>query len=192
MISISNTTTTYSVQNLASSSSIMGTNALRFTISENATSAPQDGALKITMSEFNTLDRSSVVPAAKNWSLPSILDWWPCSGFDPAPMYFAIFKGYLSISNVTQATPLPLFPQGFMTSCPNRSVSSFDFRPNSSLVNSVPLVSSNVVRGYYSSSTTETYTNGTQPAVIPFSQGIYTIAAGDEWGSLRLIYFVVS
>src|SRR5487761_362822 len=94
----------------------------------NATVMLPNESINITLRDFNTLTTYNSLVHSENWSLPSILDWWPCKEIS---MYYAIFQGYYIRSNITGAVPLPMFPPGYELSCPDWNFSSIQFRPAS-------------------------------------------------------------
>lgn len=158
----------------------------------NSTVMLPSDIINITMSDFNTLATYNDLVNSDSWSLPSILDWWPCSGLS---MYYGIFQGYDILSNITGAVPLPLFPPGYLLACPDLSFSSFQFHPASDIATvtggvEISLETSMVVAGYYST-TPQVLTNGSSYTILHFTQGAYTVVAGDEWGDLAVSHFEV-
>ena len=162
----------------------------------NSTVMLPNHSINITFSIFNTLTTYNNLLAADNWSLPSILDWWPCMGFSA---YHAIFQGYYIRSNISGAVPLPLFPPGYSLACPDLNFSSLQFRPGTNVATVIGGTldgrdgsqgGSFVVTGYYST-TPQVLTNGSSYTILHFKQGAYTVVAGDEWGDLAISNFEV-
>jgi hypothetical protein len=159
-------------------------------LSLNATVMLSGDHLNITSWEFNTLNSYNELNQSNNWALPSLLDWWPCQSYK----HFQIFQGYYTISNITGAIPLPEFPPGFGAECPYVGNTSYLLAPLSDLLvvggSSEPFTSSWILSGYYPT-ITQTLTNGSTYITLPFTQGEYTVAYGDEWGDIVTASFMV-
>lgn len=173
---------------------------LEFVLTLNSTMIRSGEAINVSMAVSNVLPKVNNVSTEKDWALPALLRWWPCTGISPAPMYFAMFQGYYTMANVSSATPLPFFPPGSAASCPaSRSPNYFLFEPSGDEVigfgGHFSMTTSESENGYYSTTEVASYepnaTQGTVPAFLSFSPGVYTIAAGDEWGDVVTLHLVV-
>ena len=177
----------------------------------------ESGALLVSMSLFNTLGKNNNLSATQNWPLPD-LSSGACSSYDQ-PFGIDVMYGYYTISNVTSASPLPLFTPSF---CPVYFPPAFFvFDPNSDYINtvSIPRTSIQLVTNSTVTLTRTSILEYTTPqgndqreiplsgycctvtrqenclcytyGLIPFEVGTYTIADGDEWGDLVLMHFIV-
>ena len=171
----------------------------------NSTHMQNGRAIGISISLRNVLPRPLNVTSESDWALPAFLHFFPC----PRPMSVAIFEGYYGTSNLSSASFLPLWPPREAISCPALFTGTyqieFPFANNSNQNVSVmygqstpyygPLQESVTENGYYSKTLqTPSGPNGSvdmQPVFVPFAPGIYTIAAGDEWGQVAILHFVV-
>jgi hypothetical protein len=153
----------------------------------DVTQAKSGEPIRITMNETNTLPQRVNMTSAKNWSLPH-LTLGGC-GTGNLPFGLEVLRGYYTQANVSSAVSLELFPPG-PYNCPAiMSIQYYSFRPLSDSFSfyptmhavQTPAIASVTVTGYYSS--------GTLHNLEP---GIYTIAMGDEWGQLELLYFFVT
>jgi len=194
-----NAQTPYRPRDLTSSASLTNPSTnLELMVSLNATSIRPVEAVNVTIREFNTLGRSNNVSRSSSWPLGSYGQSFgigPCGSLND-PMGIAVFRGYFVASNVSSAKSLDLYAiEPYF--CPViLPVTSYYFAPLSSSADiqgaCVPLgcltttVSASVnVSGFWESSNV---VGGTFHDLPP---GTYTVAAGDEWGSLLLLHFVV-
>jgi hypothetical protein len=168
--------------------SIQSQNGLQLQVSVNATDISPGEAFQIRISEYNMLASSNTVSAEKNWGVNGLALGF-CANIYVQPFGVAVCQGYYTAHNILQATPLKIFMPGV---CPNYIIliTGYVFLPHSIYADILPgstptagtLMSANVtVDGIY--------TNGTQSS--PLNPGVYTIVAGDEWGTLGLIYVTV-
>jgi predicted secreted protein len=105
------------------------------------------------------------------------------------PFGIAVLQGKYTSSNVSQGTPLRIFP---LVPCPMivRLITAYIFQPMSDNATvlpgtgEVPMATEIPVGG--------TYNGGQQKGSLPFTPGAYTVVAGDEWGDLAFAYFVVA
>jgi len=176
----------------------------------------ESGAILVLISLFNTLPTVNNITAAKNWAL-SDLSAGMCSNFNQ-PYGIEIMQGYYTKSNVTSATPLPLFQAAY---CPVYFPPAFFlFDPQSFYVNTIAFPKTSVSTTISSPGLANesgphitplgdaereiplvgyccTELLGTQNCTcitygqIPFAVGTYTVAGGDEWGDLVLLHFTV-
>jgi YVTN family beta-propeller protein len=171
---------------------------LELSLSINSTTIETGQPINISLNLQNTFPRTNNVSAEWNWAFPSLRNFsysiLPCPRWDT----FRIFNGYYSQSNVSSATPLYLWPtsEGYPP-CPFWNFSNYLFQPSSNMMN----VSNTFPSNYHVSfSTAEShslsgyYLPGSNkfPPATPFPVGVYTIAAGDEWGQLMMLHFNVT
>lgn len=183
-----------SMNTIASSTNT--SDGLELKLSLNATSVRSGDAVNISLAEYNTLAVVNNVTASSDWPILGLTDG--ACGTLNNPIGFEVFYGYYTDSNISSATPLELYPPG-LRSCPMilSGIDSYVFQPGSSeadvygscspgLCFAKEISSGGVVRGYWGSGF---LTGSTYQAL---SLGVYSVAAGDEWGSLTILYFVVS
>jgi hypothetical protein len=139
------------------------------------------------------------VPVSDNWSY-SNLGLGPCDngpgGFG-YPYGIAIFQGNYTPLNLSTATPLSLYDYSVIVPCPGPMPSTaYDFKPLSDIAIVLSSASSfpNSTFAINIEFTEAGYWTGVSPGVTKhdFAPGVYTIVAGDEWGSLVVLHFTVS
>jgi len=191
-------TTTSSAFEASTTNSTLG---LELILSLNATEIQTGQAITVTTSVSNILQRVNNVSGASRWALPALANWsysaFPC----PNWYNFLVFSGYYSIANISSAGGgLHLFPPGVVLPCPYRNFSSFVFEPSSDnvAVGNPPNPSgtfstqeNSTIVGYYTTAQGYVTSNRILPPP-PFPRGAYTIVAGDEWGQIALLHFVVT
>lgn len=178
---------------------------LRLTVSVNSSVTATNQTVAIGVYISNLLTRSNNITASDNWaySFPPalcgktfgpLIDW--------SPYNLALYSGFYTLDNVSEGTPIPIYyqvPANYTGSffCPLISVgiASFDFYPSSGTaivnrqVNQTPAevdtVGATLTLGAGTTSNAWGYP-------VTFSPGVYTVLAGDEWGQLAIIHFVVS
>ena len=167
---------------------------LELSLSLNATSIRPGQSVNVSLGEWNQLAQLNNVTAESDWALRG-LSLGPCGTIN-YPMGIALFSGHYTASNISSATPLQLDAPG-VYSCPMiMSVHDYSFHPLSSTADvygsctpgycfTMKVASTNSVSGYWS--------GGSSPdgGFRALPQGAYTVAAGDEWGSLALLHFTV-
>ncbi len=182
---------------------------LEFALSINSTEMRPGEVLNITDSISNIFPKVNDVSGASNWALHTLQIFssepFPCPSYDS----FQIFQGFYTSGNISFAKPLELYPPGLgLPSCPLLQRPYFLFQPSSNLASVflAPQPNFNItfrmggpsyIRGNYSTGLCVNISSIGQVPVppsstTPFSSGVYTIAAGDEWGQLAILYFVVT
>ncbi|MGA2874978.1 MAG: hypothetical protein ABSE82_05475 [Nitrososphaerales archaeon] len=180
---VTSATITAAQQNQTQSSS-----GLELRLSVNATSITSGQSILIVVSEYNTLMTPNNISVAHIWSVNG-LTLGSCPTEFVQPFGVAVFQGLYSTLNVSQASPLGIFP---ITACPEyvRLVTGYIFQPQSvvaavlpggSLTNGTPMVANLTV--------SREYGTPTQSQVL--SPGVYTVVVGDEWGALLILHFTV-
>jgi rhodanese-related sulfurtransferase len=162
---------------------------LQLRVSVNTTSLNSGEALQISVSEYNILATTNEVSSGKKWGVDG-LTLGACPNVYVQPFGVAVFHGHYTAQNILQATPLDIFAP---VACPNyiRSITGYIFLPNSInatvipaacyLTPATPMSAIITVNGVY--------TQGNQ--LNPLDPGVYTIVAGDEWGTLDFLYVSV-
>jgi hypothetical protein len=161
--------------------------------------------------EFNTLNRSNNVTANSRWPV-STRDLGYLCGAGVLATGFIVLQGNYGIDNFTNGSPLGLTILDETMGCPNFPPAPyFNFRPLSSLVNTLPhandpalvgvrnetLSESSTITGYWTGRTGDySPAEGRYDLSSPltfnlFPQGTYTVVAVDEWGKVALLQFAV-
>ena len=164
---------------------VESSNGLQLQVSVNTTSLTPGEALQISVSEYNTLSTTNDVSAGKNWGVDG-LTLGACPNLYVQPFGVAIFQGRYTAQNISHATSLNIFG---MVACPMyiRLITGYVFLPNST--NAVVMPGGDLTAGTPMSANTAVngiYTQGTQLHLLV--SGVYTIVAGDEWGTLDFLY----
>ena len=166
------------------------TNGLSFTLFLNSTNLMQGQAINITA--YVTNDRSTFnnltwAGPGGSWSEGWFIGWGmidSCNSFANAQ----VFQGYYTQSNISSLQPgveLQLAkPLTFPLGCPfipGAWYTYFPFQPHESKIG-------------YQYSTQGDYGKANQSSSILqlFDPGVYTVAAGDEWGQMVILHFVVN
>ncbi len=146
----------------------------------------QGQALVISVDSYNPTNVPLNVSAARAWALQGLrADSCYSSVY---PFGVALFQGIYGAANATQGTPLQIFPN---VPCPLliRLVTGYYFSPESSNATILPGTGS-AISVSVKLTLTGTYPGqGTSPTSFP--AGIYTVVAGDEWGTLVFLHFRV-
>lgn len=172
-----------------------GTNTpqgLQLQLSVNASSsggANGNATIQIRVDEYNTLASANNVSAATRWALNG-LSLSSC-GKEAYPFGVALYRGLYAAGNVSAATPLQIYP---ITACPMyiRLVTAYLFQPASDLAVILPSGPNSPATPMLANVTATTvYASGATLSSSPLGPGTYTVAAGDEWGSVVVIHFTV-
>jgi hypothetical protein len=168
---------------------VQSVNGLRLQVTVNAATLTPGEPLQINISEYNTLSTNNNVAAATNWGVHG-LTIGACPNINALPFGVAVFQGHYDARNISQGIPLALFGA---VPCPQliRLITGYDFLPDSSnaaimpggdLASPTPMSATETVKG--------TYAKGIQ--LTPLTSGMYTVVAGDEWGTLAFLYINVN
>jgi len=187
MTGCAQTTTETTIATLTTTTAQSG-NGLQLQVSLNAATLTPGEPLQINVSEYNTLPTNNNVAAATNWGVNG-LTIGACPNINLLPFGVAVFRGHYDAGNISQGTPLPLFAA--VPCVPLiRLITGYDFLPDSSTAAIMPggdlqsptlMSATETVKG--------TYSQGIQ--LTPLTSGIYTVVAGDEWGTLEFLYINV-
>ena len=167
--------------------------SLQLRLSLNATIVAPGQSFAITVSEFNTLTTTNNVTAANSWALDG-LELGPCGhsyGPTQGPLGVEVFAGHYTATNISQAQPLAIFP--FPVGCPQfvRLITGFYFQPLSDAAYWLPSFGGNGTSVAGSVTVGSVYAAGAATGA-PLIPGMYTVAGGDEWGNLLLLYVQVT
>jgi hypothetical protein len=165
--------------------SAVALSGLNLTLRISNTEIPAGGSITINVTESNTLTKPLNISAGRNWPVPG-LRMSACYS-SVYPFGVAVYQGHYSKENISGAKPLNLYP---LVPCPLllRYISGYDFAPKSDSALILPGTGSplRMTAGLIASGN---YTSGTRQS--GFNPGEYTVAAGDEWGTLVLLYFAI-
>jgi hypothetical protein len=165
---------------------------LRLYANASSTGGSAGGAaFQILASEYNTLATASNVTVARDWKLNG-LSLGAC-GTAAYPFGVALYQGYYTPDTVSSAQPLQIYP---VVACPMliRYITGYLFQPMSDLAvvlpsgpnaTAIPMSANVTAASEYSGGVA---LSSTSTALGP---GTYTVAAGDEWGSIVLIHFTI-
>ena len=160
-------------------------NGLRLDLQISSYAVTQGGSIVVNITESNTNTSPLNVSAAKSWAVEG-LRMNACYS-SVYPFGVAIYAGHLTAGSLSSAERINLFP---LVPCPLflRYISGYYFQPSSSSAlvlpgsgNPLPMTAGVAASG--------NYTQGN--SVMNFASGEYTVVAGDEWGSVVMLYFVV-
>jgi len=163
-----------------------GDNGLQLQLSLNATEITPGQSIGINVSVLNTLPSTNNVSASALSPFDVRIGSCPNQDY---PFGVAVFQGRYFAGNVSQGTPLQIFPDA---PCPMfiRFISGYVFQPNSNAAVILPggngsstTMSTNVTVG-------GTYTGYSRSTAL--APGLYTVAAADEWGVAVFLYVQVS
>ncbi len=173
---------------------------LRLSLSVNSSVISSNQTLAVGVSITNILGRTNNVSVASSWAYgfpPAFCGMTFGSLINYAPYNVAIFSGFYTLDDVSQGTPLPLYLEEITGThnCPEIPVeiSSFMFLPSSGAATVVRADNENTQVDSVGASLTigaGTGANSWSPP-ISFTPGVYTVLAGDEWGQLVVLHFLV-
>ena len=171
-------------------------NGLELSLSLDATTYKLYQDVSIVIDEKNTLSKTNRVLASSKRPLKG-LTLGPCT--QGSPFGVAVFSGYYSPADILKGTPLALFDPDQFYHCPAFSWAEgivYEFKPSSDIADifhdSVP-PSNGTDTQILKELQLSHYWTGSYPAIIhSFEPGIYTIIAGDEWGAMVVLHFMVT
>ena len=176
------------------SSMVTSANGLSLTLTIDSTAYQAGDKVSISIDEKNSLAKGNNVPAANIWPVQGLIVS-PCGTLN-YPFGIFIAQGYYDTANLASVTPLQLYDPYAPYACPMilAGITAYNFQPLSDIAaisaagNSSALTINMTTQikaaGCWSGSPTATFNN--------FTPGIYTIAAGDEWGLLTVLHFTIS
>jgi len=187
-------TTPFNNGNSASSKSVSG---LELTLSLDSKTYQSGQQVGIDIDEKNTLSKTNTINSSTKWPV-SGLRVGPCGTLN-YPFGIAVFQGNYTAANISSATPLQIYEPGtYMCPMILSDTSSYVFQPLSDNAAIFQMSEPTAVfsmamntefepapTGYWAS-------NDVGAAFTNFEPGVYTIAAGDEWGALVVVHFTVT
>ena len=192
MTSVSTSTVTSTTTSISTETSVL-THGILVPVSSASTLDPTTGLslnlnlstnyngwVILTVYEFNTFDRANNVSAADSWPSNTLFRWVQEPYEENVGMAgYEMLQGNYGLSNFTQGTALWLQPPPSLLGCCGEAAppTSYAFQPLSEAN-----VLSGSYPGYFAGGSTYT----------PFSPGTYTVLAGDEWGDVAILHFIVA
>jgi hypothetical protein len=185
----SSMTTDNSGLNSASTDSV---NGLSLLLAMDRTTYQLGQSVSIIVDEKNLLSTTNDIPAADN--LPPEFR----SGFpdDPSfPLGLAVLRGNYTGANYSTATPLIIFNPGEIYNGTTAAApTAYSFSPfiDVAILNGDNYDSSDAIGLHIEISVNGYWPNNESASSNNFEPGIYTIIAGDEWGTLVVLHFTVA
>jgi hypothetical protein len=164
---------------------------LRLSVNASSTGGSEGNVtVSIRVDEYNALATANNVSKATQWGLDG-LSLGACQT-QIYPFGVALYSGTYTAANVSQAKPLRIYP---MVACPMmiRLITGYLFQPKSDLAvvlpsgpnaTATPMSANVTARAVYT-------VVGASSSPSTLGPGTYTVAAGDEWGSVVLTHFAV-
>lgn len=185
-----------SIQTSGSYTSTSQNLELRLSVNASSTGGPDGNVtVSISLDEYNTLTTANNVSKASAWALDGLsLGACGTEGYSLYPYGVALYGGAYTAGNVSKAVPLQIFPA---VPCPLmiRLITGYLFQPMSDMAVVLPS-SPNATATAMSAKVTATtqYAAGSAQSAYasPLRPGTYTVAAGDEWGSVVVTHFTVA
>jgi plastocyanin len=180
---------------------------LKLNVSQKVTnpgSATPTYSIQANLSELNTLPAYTTVSAAQNWPAAD-LSLGPCGTFE-FPFGMGLYQGHYTSQNISSGTPLTIYtPDANETSqprpedCPaHPQVFGYVFAPQSDNAvvqltwagdagaSTYALAYGVSITGYWSGSS-----SSSAGEFHPLNPGVYTVLAGDEWGTIMMAYVTI-
>ena len=178
--------------NSASSNSVSG---LNLSLSLDSATYQPGQTITIVVNETNTLKKTNSVSAADNWAF-SGLTIGPCGTLN-YPFGIALFRGYYIAGDLASVTPLKLDNPDAIYPCPMilAEISTYAFQPSGDTADVFQLGGIDPVLTEEMSAQihpTGYWTGSPNGALTNFIPGVYTVVAGDEWGTMVFLHFTVS
>ena len=173
----------------------------------NSTTLRYGQSISLTVSVYNTLDKVNNVSASYIWPIAN-LSQGPCILNNT--FAWAFYNGYYTSDNISSANQIEIYEPGIY-SCPESlELRYFLFDPLSPVATAYAIPHTS----YYIMSNSSGWAGPAEPLSLSidirgtssdgnpgrspsaanlqnFKPGIYTIVAGDEWGQLVLLHFIV-
>jgi len=182
-------TTTTVVTSTMTGGNFGSPNGLQLQLTADAASTGPSGSvtLQIRVSEYNTLATENNVTKGNSWSLNG-LSLGEC-GTTVYPFGVSVYRGNYNGDNASSAKPLQIYP-AVACSMLIRYITGYLFQPSSSLavilpggLSAIPTpMSANVTAN------AEYFGGFSSSSSAPLAPGTYTLAAGDEWGSMVFVH----
>jgi hypothetical protein len=145
------------------------------------------GQLVVTIDELNTLDHVNNVSYGDSWPNASLFQWTHTNCEGGGMEGYEILQGNYQGNNYTQGKALWLQPQIQGIQCGGGG--GIAGVPENSTYNFRPLSAEGMLSGTYVGFWTNPRDSS---AYQPFAAGAYTVLAGDQWGQVAILHFIVT
>jgi hypothetical protein len=201
------TKSSYSSTYPSSANTTNSTLGLELALSTNNTSIESGQAMNVSLSVINALSIENNVSSASDWKISQLENHTDtglqCIGW----ANFLVYRGYYTESNLSAGaiSIVPLTQPGVGYNCTFYEFSLYSFQPSSSEAATYggggptnmsysygtrQLAVGSVVSGYYTADQSY-YSLNAFVLPAPFPTAVYTIVAGDQWGQLVILHFIV-
>ena len=158
--------------------------AVGFSVSANATAVAPGQTIKIAMKDVNYLPFPNGPKSV--FAFPHGLNMSSGACALLRPFGVAAYEGHDTLGNISSATQVTVFDDFGFYMCPF-NLGPFALGPFQSVTSAAYL------DGYWTAGETQAPGGGyTQGILHPFAPGEYTVAVGDGWGHVSLVYFQVA
>jgi len=188
---------------------------LNFSLTVNSTTVQSNEAINVALNVTNVKSVQNQLNASDSWAISGLSTPCDFGYYDVSvPIGIGFFSGDYGLNNISTATPISVW--GAATECPvdfaGNATSALGPWLKITSYSLLPDTDNGTESGYYRSYQTRNVTLGTFPAALIFQTNVYatnstsdyrynsllsssaanyTIAAGDEWGQIVLLHFVV-
>jgi hypothetical protein len=187
------TETSTSSPNSTSTGTPPSLNGLKLALTLNSSTISSGQGIAATVEDLNTMTTPLNISAAADWPIGG-LSTGPCGSLN-YPIGIAVLKGNYELANVSSVNALQIYQPG-PYACPMilSDIEGFYFQPSSDnatvLGSCQPEASGCFSETVNSTVTFSGYYSGT--TFTPFPAGTYTVVAGDEWGDIVVLHFLVA
>lgn len=192
-ITTSMPTTTATSAGSTSTSAKSPATGLELSLSLNGSSVSDGGDINATVVEVNTLTTTDNVSASRDWPIGS-LAVGPCGQLN-SPVGIAVLSGNYDAANVSSGVALQIYNPA-VYACPVvlSGIDGFLFQPSSDNATVYGSCGSGACFNETASATLSVtgYWTGGPSTFTNFPSGVYTVVAGDEWGGLAILHFMVT
>jgi hypothetical protein len=151
----------------------------------NGTSLGRGQDIRVTVAVQNNLFVANQVSLSGDWRIQN-LTMGPCSYYSYSPFGIAVYQGRYTADNISSGKQMEIYAPGFYSCGIAIATDSFRLGPLQKVSGYVDLA------GFWTEGWTVQPSGGVSEGVLnPFLPGVYTVAVGDEWGQLQLLYFEV-
>ena len=181
------------------STSSKSTSGLSLSLSLDSTIYQPGQPISIVVDEINTLLKTNKVSASEKWPVAG-LSVEPCGTLN-YPFGVVVYKGNYTSADISSAIPLDLYGPYAGHSCPRLlgSIASYVFQPSNDIADIFQTSETNaaITQMKMNSDVEPTPTgywirNDMNIFFTDFDPGVYTVVAGDEWGTMVVRHFTVS
>ena len=195
------TQTTSATLTGVNSGSSKSANGLSLSLSLDSNTYQSGQGVAIIVDEMNTLSKTNNVSISDQWPLGEstglLINMVLCNA-EVSPFRIAIFQGEYTSSDFKTAAPLILSdPKAIRLCTMFVPPTAYAFKPFSDIAVVSPsgandsspqegeqIRAEETLKGYWSNDSISQFNN--------FDPGVYTVVAGDEWGSLVVLHFTVT